>query len=90
MSAASTSTPPLRLHGGHTGSFIVGLLLWFILFSYFVISVFISPLVLILCCSQPNLCQRPQLCRVCTLALDKLRTTEIPPFCYCIQDNWQC
>jgi hypothetical protein len=59
MSGASTSTPPLRLHGGHADSFTFGLLLWFILFSYCVLSVFVSFLVLMLCFSQLNLYQRP-------------------------------
>ena len=54
MSAASTSTPPLSLHGGHTDSFTFGLLLWFTMVSYFVLFVFISFLVVILCRSQPT------------------------------------
>jgi len=81
------STPPLGLHGGHTDSFTFGLLLLFILFSYFVLPVFIPLLVLICRCLQPNLCQRLSAPPCLLFALDKLRTTEIPPCCYSIQDN---
>ena len=90
MSGTSTVTPPLRLHGGYTDSFTFGLLLG--LFCSLILSfLYLFPFLSSFAAVRNQTCASGLLALPCLLfALDQLRTTHIPPFCYCIQDNWQC